>query len=113
MRYRYNVFFLVYFVCSLIACKQEEKPEVLPMDEEKVITLLGDLHFAKSASKIYKKEQRDSILALYEAQVFEINKVSREEYLQLMQVLESDMNLYYDIEKKVHAHLKSIQNKKS
>ena len=98
---------------GIIACTPKVKKTQLPFEEEKVINLLADLHYAKTAAKIHKKENQDSMRTIFEDQAFEINKVSRSEYEGLLKTLESDLNLYYDIEKKVHAHLKSIQNKKS
>ena len=104
---------LLILVLGLGACKQKVKKAQLPYEEERVIGLLADIHYAKVASKIHKKEDQDSIRTVFENQVFEINKISRSEYKDLLRILESDLNLYYDIEKKVHVHLKSIQNKKS
>lgn len=80
------------------------------MDEEKVISILGDMHFANSAVMILPKDKRDSMKLIYENQVFDIYEISREDYENLNQILESDMNMYYDIEKKVHKYLKKVQN---
>lgn len=100
------------FIFLIFSCKDEAKV-VLPMEEEKVIALLGDMHFASSASAIHVKEERDSMKQVYESQVFEINGVSREEYISLIKLLESDLNLYFEIEKKVHTYLKELQNNKN
>jgi len=97
---------------ALSSCKNNVKVD-LPFDEEKVVSLLGDVHFAKSAAMIHKIENRDSMRSFYESQVFTINEVTREDYNQLINVLESDLKLYYDIEKKVHSYLKTVQNDKN
>ena len=94
------------------SCKNDVKVE-LPFDEEEVVVLLGDIHFAKSAAAIHKIEKRDSIRSVYEAQVFTIHKITRDDYDELIDLLESDLKLYYDIEKKVHSYLKTVQNEKS
>ena len=73
----------------LISCKKEAKVE-LPFEEEKVVKLLGDMHFAKSASAIYKFEDRDSMKLVYEDQVFKINGITKYEYEELKDLLESD-----------------------
>ena len=54
------------------SCKKEKRAE-LPMEEEEVISLLGDMHFANSAVMILPKENRDSMKLIYETQVFEIH----------------------------------------
>lgn len=101
----------VALILSFSSCKKEVKAD-LPYEEEKVVNLLADFHFAKSASAIHKIEIRDSMRTVYESQVLTINKMSREEYDKLIKLLESDLKLYYEIEKKVHSHLKTIQNEK-
>ena len=107
-----NLFISAVIFTFLISCKNEVK-NLLPMEEEKVISLLGDMHFAKSAALIHRMEDRDSMKVVYESQVFEIHKVSKQEYEKLIEALESDLNLYFEIEKKVHKHLKDIQNDKT
>ena len=102
----------ILFVALLFCSCKEDVKVVLPMDEEKVIALLGDMHFANAASKIHMREKRDSMKLIYEDQVFVINDISREDYENLIKILESDLNLYYDIEKKVHKYLKDLQNDK-
>ncbi len=96
----------------IISCKGETKIE-LPFEEEKVISLLADMHFAKSAAKIHLVDKRDSMKLIYESQVYKINGVTEKEYKDLVDLLEADLDLYYDIEKKVHAYLKEVQNKKN
>lgn len=111
----YKRAFIIFSISAIflaISCKNEPKT-VLPYDEEKIIRILGDMHFAKSAAKIQRVEVRDSMQLIYESQVYDINGITKEEYLNLVFVLESDLDLYYDIEKKVHQYLKTVQNEKS
>jgi hypothetical protein len=98
----------MFFISS---CKEEHKKE-LPFKEEKIINILADMHFAKSAAEIQSAEVRDSMKLVYEDQVYSINGITEQEYIELKQFLESDLDLYYDIEKKVHQYLKTIQNDK-
>lgn len=102
---------LIFLPFITLSCKKEVKVE-LPMEEEKIVAILGDMHFAKSASKIHKKEDRDSMRLVYENQVFVINDITRIEYENIITALETDLNRYYEIEKKVHKNLKDIQNVK-
>ena len=94
------------------SCKEEVKV-TLPYEEEKVINILGDMHFARSAAKVYNIEIRDSMKLIFESQVYSINGITETDYQDLVNILESDMNLYYDIEKKVHKYLKNVQNDKN
>lgn len=91
------------------SCKKEVVTE-LPLEEEKVVRILADMHFAKSAAMVHKAEIRDSMKLVYESQVFTINEITRSQYDDLKQKLESNLKLYYDIEKKVHIYLKDVQN---
>jgi hypothetical protein len=83
------------------------------MDEDKAIALMGDIHFAHSAAMIHKMEERDSMKTVFESQVLEIHNVTKQDYENLLQILESDLDFYFEIEKKVHTYLKDIQNDKS
>ena len=109
---KHNIFLLVIIFSFLISCKEEVKI-VLPMEEDKVISLLGDMHYANSAALIHRVEDRDSMKVVYESQVFEIHKVTKQEHEKLIEALESDLELYYEIEKKVHTYLKEVQDKET
>jgi len=111
MQFKASFIFILFLIVSIISCKSESKVE-LPLEEEKVVRLLADMHFAKSAAKIHVAERRDSMKLVYESQVYEINGITEKEYLELKDFLEANLDLYYDIEKKVHAYLKEVQNEK-
>lgn len=97
---------IVFFSCK-------EKVEVeLPYEEEKVIHILGDMHFAKSAAKVLNEEDRDSMQKVFEEQVFSIHDITKTDYENLKAILESDLTLFYDTEKKVNKYLKEVQNEK-
>ena len=101
---------LFFFLIILtVSCKKEKQLD-LPYEEEKVILILSDMHFAKSAAMIHKVEERDSMKLIYDDQVFKIHGITKEDYENLKLILDSDLNRFYEIEKKVHKHLKSIQN---
>ena len=104
-----NIFLFFFLLLTMFSCKEEKELE-LPYEEEKVILILSDMHFAKSAAMIHKVEERDSMKLIYDAQVFKIHGITKEEYENLKLILDSDLNRFYEIEKKVHKHLKSLQN---
>jgi len=108
----YILAILILFLFLAISCKEESKTE-LPYEEEKIVRILADMHFAKSAALIHKSEIRDSMKLVYESQVYTINGITKTDFEELKKTLESNLNLYYDIEKKVHIYLKEIQNEKN
>ena len=112
MRTKYLVTLSLSMLFMFSSCKKEVKV-TLPYEEEKVINILGDIHFARSAAKVYNIEIRDSMKLIFESQVYSINGITETDYQDLVNILESDMNLYYDIEKKVHKYLKNVQNDKN
>ncbi len=112
MQKKISIPFFLSFIILCVCCKKEVKTDLL-FDEEKIIHILADMHFAKSAAKIHKAEIRDSMRLIYESQVYIINDITKKDYVELKYLLESDLNLYYDIEKKVHKYLKTAQNEKN
>jgi len=110
IRISFICFFSMLLLCS--SCKEEVKVE-LPYEEEKVVRILADMHFAKSAAIVHSAEIRDSMKLVYESQAYIINGITKEEFEELKKLLESNLNLYYDIEKKVHSYLKKVQNERS
>lgn len=106
------IILLLIVLFGLSSCKEEKQVE-LPYEEEKVIQILADMHFAKVAAKLQKSKNRDSLKLVFEDQVYTINEITKADYENLKRVLESDLNLYFEIEKKVHLYLKEVQNDKN
>ena len=106
----YLVIFSI-FIFALLSCNNKSKVE-LPFEDDKIVAILADLHFAKSASTVHSKEIRDSMRSVYEAQVFTIHKITKAEFNELKRLLETDLKFFYEIEKKVHKYLKDVQNEK-
>jgi len=106
-----KIMFCVVVLTAFCSCKEKVELE-LPYEEEKVVHILGDMHFAKSAAMVENEEVRDSMQKVYEEQVLKVHNITQDDYQSLKTILESDLNLYYAIEKKVNKHLKEVQNEK-
>jgi hypothetical protein len=106
---------MVLLCISLSACKQNDKGDAqLPMEEEKIIDILIDMHYAGEASRITRGINHDSLLRVYTNQVLEIQKIDSTQLNNLMKYLESNLDTYYKIEQKVHLKIKELkENKKS
>ncbi len=102
--------YLFFIFLLAVGCKQA-KDHTLPMDEEKVINFLVDMHYAKGASTVYPEDKRDSMLSIFVNQIFEIHGLDSARYIELKKSLESDIDKWYDMEIKVQSRLKEIQKK--
>jgi len=107
----FSIFFMLLVLIAL-SCKSKEKKIVpLPFSEEKVIDILIDMHFAGEASRITRKINHDSLLVVYTNQVLEIQEIDSTQLADLMELLQSNLDTYYDIEKKVHSKIKELKEK--
>ncbi len=87
-------------LCGLILftfnCSQERD---LPIEEDKLVKVIRDIHIAESAMQNLIDLTKDSVGEIYYDQVFRIHQVSREDFDTSMAILRRDpekMGLIYD-----------------
>lgn len=108
------VFLLLLFTLHSCSTRPSSKSlSDLRFEEQKIVEILADVHYAKSASRINIRLNRDSLFEIYSKQLFEIHEISKQDYEEIVSVLESDLGEYYRIEQKVHAYIKSIKDESS
>jgi len=109
MKLTIRIYILISFALS--GCKTDAIKVSFPIEEEKVIELLGDMHYADAAANLNRKLNIDSLKQVYTNQVFEIHGVDSTVYNEIVEILENDLNRYYLLEQKVHSYIKGTQNK--
>jgi len=107
----YRTVLFLFIVILFTSCKND-KPAEMPMEEEKIIDILTDLHFAKVASDMYDLEIRDSMYHAYRSQVFEIHNIDSSEYDKIEAYLDSDLINQLKIEEKVYEFIKKSDENK-
>lgn len=63
--------FLFFFSC------QEQTIVPLPIEEEKLVAVVADLHLAEAAFQNLLKSQKDSLAPVYYAQVYEMHHITK------------------------------------
>lgn len=102
MRY---LFFIIIISVSFIACRNNNIKT--PIEREKLIKILVEVHLAEAAMQELSLEQskRDSIGKLYYKKVFETNKVTEADFNKTMFLLRQNPEKLETLYKKVIADL--------
>jgi len=103
---RYRFLFLFLFVIFLFACGP--KPAVLPIEKERLIPVLVDVHIAEAAVQSLRKQEKDSVIQVYYEQIFEIHKISEDDFYASMEVLKQDA---YQLEQIYEVVLEEVTKK--
>lgn len=70
-------YFIGFLLClCLVACRK--KNEALPIEEEKLVSLLSDIHIAEAAMQNLAKTVKDSMAAIYYDQIYKIHDTDKE-----------------------------------
>ncbi len=92
--------YLLAFIFVLF-CSCEEKPLPLSIDDETLIDVLVDVHFAESAMNNIYKQKKDSLATLYYSQIFEIHGIDKNVFDENMQILQRDADKMDEMYEKV------------
>ena len=75
-------------LASVVSCGPEPTP--IPMDEDKLVEVLIDVHVAEAAVQMLRGATKDSVINAYYDQIFEIHGLSREDFETTMEILRTD-----------------------
>lgn len=103
-----NCRILMGILVVLFTSCQEAKNGELPIDMDKAVAILADVHLAEEVAKYYGQDI-DSILPIYMDSIFEIHKIDSAQYSTMMGYLEQSVSEYHQLEQKVHDELKKYQ----
>ena len=103
----YQSFFTLFLVLFLFSCSQ--KKVYLTIDEDEFVFILLDTYLAEGALQPIFSNQKDSLAQIYYEQIFEIHSISKETFLENIQILRENPTYSKEIYKKV---LKMQQEKK-
>jgi len=88
MQIKFLLYMLVLAI-SLLAC-QEKDVEELPLEREKFIQILADIHVAEAAMQTLIEEKKDSMAKVYYKQIFTLHGVEQEKFDQMMDILQTE-----------------------
>lgn len=83
------IFFVnIILIVFTISCNSgEEKP---PIDKEKLVQILVDVHIAEAAVQDYSGLQKDSIGKVYYKQLFSLHHVTEKDFYRSMYLIKQD-----------------------
>lgn len=79
---------LLFLLLILNACNKDQ--EKLPIQEEKMIDILVDVHLAEAAMQELSSVIRDSIGEVYYGQIFEIHDITEEDFNKTLFLIKQD-----------------------
>lgn len=71
----------------LLGCQQEKEEDPLPYEDEKIISILMDVHLAEAALQSLGKVMKDSMTGVYYDQIYTIHKISKADFEKMMALL--------------------------
>ena len=66
---------------------QQEKEDPLPYEDEKIISILLDVHLAEAALQSLGKVMKDSMTDVYYDQIYTIHHISKADFQKMMELL--------------------------
>lgn len=69
------------------ACKKDRKL-TLPIEQEKLVQVLCDIHVAEAALQALSEQQKDSVAAVYYEQIYTLYGINAEQFKQTIRTLE-------------------------
>lgn len=94
-------------ICCCFACKKAATELSIP--QEKMIKILADAHIIESTLQTNFITKRDSTTDLYYQQLYQIHGTTEKEFLENLDILESDAKLMADIYTKVMDELSKME----
>lgn len=82
------IFSAILLVISMPCCNPQ--PEQLTVPEEKLARIMADLYIAEAATLGLTGISKDSLLRVYNAQVFQIHGITPDEYEKNLKILAHD-----------------------
>lgn len=89
------------------SCTKEEQ---LPIEKEKMVNILIDIHFAEAAVQHIPGNKKDTVITKYYNQIYEIHGVEKVDFDSTLVLLTSDPNLLKEYYQEV---LDSIEIRKA
>lgn len=99
--FKYTIIISILFL-SLASCDEQIQP---PIDQEKMVKILADIHLSESASKSLPNRQKDTVLAKYYEQIMEIHEVSKADFDSTIVILKKNPSEMLKVYEKVMEHI--------
>lgn len=78
---------LLVSIALLFSCTKKKQEIILPIEEEKLINALVDIHFAESFVNNIQPPKKDSLLNIYYHQIYHIHQIDSADFIKSMTIL--------------------------
>lgn len=95
----------LFTLCVMIVMSCHSKAKEMPIDENKLINILVDVHVAEAAMQEYASPKKDSIGKVYYQEIFSLHHVTEEAFIKSMYLLRQDPEEMETVYKAVVAEL--------
>ncbi|MFN7118605.1 MAG: DUF4296 domain-containing protein [Saprospiraceae bacterium] len=79
---------IIFFAFIIFSCNKNQ--EKLPVDKEKLVNILVDVHIAESAMQEYALQTKDSIGRAYYRKIFDLHQVKEADFNKSMYLVKQD-----------------------
>ena len=77
----------LFAACLLAVISCQTKPETPPISDEKMVRLMADFYSVEAVLNIATPQQRDSLAAIYQAQIFEDQGFTKADFEKTIDIL--------------------------
>lgn len=89
----------------LVLASCQKPPEVLPLDQDKLVLILADLHIAEAAFQNLTSSSKDTLAYNYYDQIYQIHETSEFLVDSSLAIMHRNPKLFYEVYENVRAHL--------
>jgi len=100
-------FALILMIFSFVSCTSDSV--TLPIEEEKLVDVLSDVHIMEGALLNRIQSQKDSIAKVYYQQVYDRHSITEGEFIQTLETLEDHPKTLSKIYSKVLIRLDTLE----
>ena len=94
-------------ICFLVLNCQ--KAEELPIQPQKLVDVIADIHLSESAMYLFNDQIKDSIGLVYYQQVFDIHEVDSADFNIAIKMIRKDPKLMMQVYSKVFEKIESLE----
>jgi len=98
-------FIIPVLLSSILLLSCNKKVEVLPIEENKLIAILADIHLAEAAFQNLNTSAKDTLAYQYYEQVYQIHEIEKENVDSCIAILNRNPEQFYNLYAKVQEFL--------
>ena len=103
----------LFILLGLFAACAKNKEQSLTTPEDKMVSLLADAHILEAALQDVPHKKKDSVKVAFYKQFFTIHKITKEEFVKNIEIMDEQAEMLSRIYSKVMEELSKLEAKKT